>query len=47
MEVIIIPSKWTEYFSEPYAHAIYGDNAFLDCNQPQDEDIQPILRGEF
>ena len=35
--VFIILSKWTEYC---------GDNAFLDCNQPQDEDIQPTLHGE-
>ena len=44
--VIIILSKWTEYCSEPYTRESYGGNAFLDCNQPQDEDIQPILREE-
>ena len=44
--LIIILSKWTEYCSEPYTRESYGGNAFLDCNQPQDEDIQPILRKE-
>ena len=46
MIVIIILSKWTEYCSEPYTRDTYGGNAFLDCNQPQDKDIQPILREE-
>ena len=41
--VIIILSKWMEYCSEPYTRESYGSNSFLDCNQPQDEDIQPIL----
>ena len=44
--VIIILSKWTEYCSEPYIRESYGRNAFLDCNKPQDKDIQPILREE-
>ena len=42
--VIIILKKWTEYCSEPYTRESYGGNACFDCNQPQDEDIQPILR---
>ena len=42
--VIIILSKWTENCSKPYTHVSYGDNAFLNCNQSQDEDTQPILR---
>ena len=25
---------------------IYGDNAVLDCSQPPEEDLQPILRKE-
>ena len=44
--VIIILGKWTEYCSEPYTHESYGDIAFLDCNQPQDEDIQQFRREE-
>ena len=44
--VIIILRKWTEYCSEPYTHESYGDIAFLDCNQPQDEDIQLFRREE-
>ena len=44
--IMINLSKWTEYCPEPYIQASYGGNAFLDCNQPQDEDTQPILRKE-
>ena len=44
--VIIILSKWMEYCPEPYTRESYGGNAFLDCNQPQDEDIQSIFREE-
>ena len=44
--VIIILSKLTEYCSKPYTRESYSESAFLDCNQPQDEDIQPILHGE-
>ena len=40
----VIFSLWTEYCQEPYIHEICGGNAFLDCNQPQDEDTQPIFR---
>ena len=25
---------------------VVGDNAVLDCSQPQEEDLQPILREE-
>ena len=46
MIVIRILSKWTEYCSEPYTRESYGGNAFLDCNQPQDENVQPILRED-
>ena len=46
IKVIIILSQWTEYCSEPYTRESYGGNAFLDCNQAQDEDIHPILREE-
>ena len=35
-----------KYCSEPYSHESYGDIAFLDCNQPQDEAIQQFLREE-
>ena len=38
--------KWTENCSEPYTHKSYGDIAFLDCNQSQDEDIQQFFREE-
>ena len=44
--VIIILSKWMEYCSEPYTRESYGGNAFLDCNQPQDEDIRSIFFEE-
>ena len=30
--------------SEPYTQYSYGDNAFLDCNKLQGENLQPILR---
>ena len=42
-----ILSRWTEYCSELYNHESYGDNAVLDCSQPPDEDLQPILREEI
>ena len=45
--VDIILSKWTKYCSEPYTRESYGGNALLDCNQPQDVDMQPILREKF
>ena len=35
-----ILSRWTEYES-------YGDNAVLDCSQPPEGDLQPILREEL
>ena len=41
---IIILSQIDGICSEPYTHDSYGDNAFLDCNKLQDENIQPILR---
>ena len=41
-----ILSKWTEYCSELYNHEICGDNTVLDCSQPPEEDLQPILREE-
>ena len=44
--VIVILRKWTEYRSDPDTHASYGDIVFFDCNQPQDEDIQQVLREE-
>ena len=42
-----ILSTWTEYYSEPYNHERYGDNAVLDCNQSPGEDVQPILREQI
>ena len=39
-------SRWTEYYSELYNHESCGDNAVLDCSQPPNEELQPILREE-
>ena len=39
-------SRWTEYCSELYNYESCGDNAVLDCSQPPEEDLQPILREE-
>ncbi|MEW8546448.1 MAG: hypothetical protein AB2693_23265, partial [Candidatus Thiodiazotropha sp.] len=41
-----ILSRWTEYCSELYNQESDGDTAVLDCNQPPEEDQQPILREE-
>ena len=41
-----ILSRWTEYCSELYNSESCGDNAVLDCSQPLEEDLQPILREE-
>ena len=41
-----ILSRWTEYCLELYNHESCGDNAVLDCIQPPEEDLQPILREE-
>ena len=38
--------RWTEYCSELYNYESCGDNAVLDCSQPPEEDLQPILREE-
>ena len=46
-EVNEILSRWTEYCSELYNYESCGDNAVLDCSQPQEEDLQPILREEI
>ena len=42
-----ILSRWTEYCSELYNYESCGDNAVLDCSQPPEEDLQPILREEI
>ena len=42
-----ILSRWTEYCSELYNYESSGDNAVLDCSQPPEEDLQPILREEI
>ena len=39
-----ILSRWTEYCSELYNYESCGENAILDCSQPPEEDLQPILR---
>ena len=39
-----ILSRWTKYCSELYNYESCGDNAVLDCSQPLEEDLQPILR---
>ena len=41
-----ILSRWTEYCSELYNYESCGDNTVLDCSQPLEEDLQPILREE-
>ena len=41
-----ILSRWTEYCSEVYNYEGRGDNAVLDCSQPPEKDLQPILREE-
>ena len=41
-----ILSRWTEYCSELYNYDSCGDNTVLDCSQPPEEDLQPILREE-
>ena len=41
-----ILNRWTEYCSELYNYESCGDNVVLDCSQPQEEDLQPILREE-
>ena len=41
-----IISRWPEYCSEMYKYESCGDNAVLDCSQPPEEDLQPILREE-
>ena len=41
-----ILSRWTEYCSELYNYKSCGDNAVLDCSQPPEEELQPILRKE-
>ena len=39
-------SRWTECCLELYNCESCGDNAVLDCSQPPEEDLQPILREE-
>ena len=41
-----ILSRWTEHCSELYNYESCGDNTVLDCSQPPEEDLQPILREE-
>ena len=41
-----ILSRGTEYCSELYNYESCGDNAVLDCSQPPEEDLQPILCEE-
>ena len=41
-----ILSRWTEYCSELNNYESCGDNAVLDCSQPPEEDLQPILLEE-
>ena len=36
-------SGWTEYYSELYNHESCGDKGILDCSQPPEENLQPIL----
>ena len=39
-------SRWTEYSSELYNYESCRDKAVLDCSQPPEEDLQPILCEE-
>ena len=39
-----ILSRWIEFCSELYNYESWGDKTVLDCSQPPDEDLQPILR---
>ena len=41
-----IVSRRIEYCSALYNYESCGDNAVLDCSQPPEEDLQPILREE-
>ena len=41
-----ILSRLTEYCPELYNYESCGDNTVLDCSQPPEEDLQPILREE-
>ena len=41
-----ILSRWTDYCSELYNYESCRDNAVLNCSQPPEEDLQPILREE-
>ena len=41
-----ILSRWTEYCSDLYNYESCGDNTVLDCSQPPEEDLQPILHEE-
>ena len=41
-----ILNRWTECCSELYNYESCGDDAVLDCSQPTEEDLQPILREE-
>ena len=41
-----ILSRWTEYCSEQCSYKSCGDNTVLDCSQPPEEDLQPILHEE-
>ena len=43
-----ILSRWPEYCSElyNYMYESCGENIVLDCSQPPEEDLQPILREE-
>ena len=39
--------RWTEYCSELYNHESCVDNTVLDCSQPPEEDLEPILHEEI
>ena len=41
-----ILSRWTEYCSELYNYESCRDNTELECSQPPEEDLQPILPEE-
>ena len=39
-------SRRTEYYSELYNHDSCGEKEVLDCSQPPEENLQPILHEE-
>ena len=45
-EHMAVDSKSSSALAVDFFYESYGDNAVLDCSQPPEEDLQPILREE-